>query len=111
MVSKLSQILEHDVVGRQFSIVNGSISGLNLTLTGGFCVRLSVVAQFTDTPVTVINNSTTFVYINTNTLTIAASTIQPAEDFVMIYEIVAATGAITTIIDWRSRSDGIVDAS
>ncbi len=110
MVSKLSPLLEDGHVERQFSIVSGG-TGLTRTFRGGVFVRGSVVTTFSDTPITVADNDTSFVYIDTNSLTVVSSTTAPVEDAVMIAEIVAVSGAITTITEWRTRSLGLVDTS
>lgn len=108
MTTKIGNIQENGQVERQFAIV-ATGSGLTRTVKAGIFARNDVVTTFSDTDVTVADDDISYVYINTNSLTIVDSTTFPAEDFVMLFEITAASGVITEILDWRSRTSGILD--
>jgi hypothetical protein len=108
LVSKPHNILEDGQVERQFSIVTGG-TGLTRTFRTGFFVRGDVVNTVPQADVTVTDDDVTYVYIDTNTFLIASALAIPVEDFVMLYELTAASGVITVTLDWRHSSHGIKD--
>ncbi len=109
MVTKLSNLLENGVVERNFSMKASDGTGLSRTFRAGTFVRGNIVSDIAETTVTVADNDTSYIYLDTDTLLITHSTTFPVEDFVMIAEFVAVTGTITTINEWRSRSNGLKD--
>ena len=110
MVTKLHDNLEGGSIATQFEVITGSASGLSLTFRAGLLARGDTITSFPDTIVTVADDDTSFVYINTNTLAIEDALVVPDEDYVILASVLAASGVITTVTDYRTRSSGIVDS-
>lgn len=108
LVTKLNPILEDGHVERQFTIVSGG-TGLTRTIRGGFFVRGSIVNTIAQADVTVTDDDVTYICINTNTNVIDSALTIPSEDNIMLFDITAASGVVTTINDWRHRTHGLID--
>lgn len=110
MVSKLSNILENGIVERQFSMKSGG-TGLSRTFRAGVMVQEDDVQLISETTITATDDDTTYVYINTGVtpFVLTSSTTFPFDEFAMVSELVAVSGVITTINDWRSRSSGLLE--
>jgi len=112
LVTKVSDIFDSGPISGQFKVEEiPTASGLVRNFSGGTLVRLNTVSAIAGAQITVADDATTYVYINTNTLAIESGATIPTEDRVLMYRFVAASGVITTTEDWRIRSTGIVDTS
>jgi hypothetical protein len=109
LVTKVSQITEGGVEA-QFAVLLSTRSGLNIDVAPGFFVRDSVVTEYAAaTTVACTDDDVTYIYIDTNTLAISTAIVLPTEDYVFIAAVTAVSGVITVVVDWRSRSSGVVD--
>ena len=110
MVSKLSPILEDGHVERQFK--PGPIPvGLVVSIASGIFVRGDVLTDVPAADITVTDDDITYIYLNTNTLLVVGSITFPVEDFMIIVEVTAVSGVVTSMVDWRSRSSGLLDVT
>jgi hypothetical protein len=108
MVTRLSTLLDDGQISGQFSHKAG-YTDLNLTFRGGVFVKRATVTVIPETSVLLTASTTNFVYIDTNTLTVVTATVRPTEDFVLIASVVTGISTITTIVDERYRSLGLLD--